>query len=349
MEIPQDLDEVIFEKLHGRYDPRPEEVSFNLNAGEEQIQWYLGTYYPRSYVEAYETFRNVIRSEVILNSFCDKREIIILDIGSGTGGYLAGVIHAIRDSIGPKDIISIAIDGNENALKYQKEISDELADINLILELNKINLDRETFVTELSHLLARYTFKYDIIICSKFLSEFFRNPRYDSSYNARTQGLYRDFLFLAEKWLQSEGMSIINDVTISVNDAIGQSPYLFIPKIANTEMLQYLENENSSLKCIIPLSCAFWGERCLDPSNCFHQQVFEVKHSHLQNPEITKVFYKIFVPNTYAGDVLRNVRKSDHFVIAPGKYCLKGEYSWNPPQLPAELLADAFALQEGDL
>jgi SAM-dependent methyltransferase len=230
MNIPQNVDNLIFKLLKGQYNKNTQSVSYNLEAKEEEINWYLGTYYPRSFIEAYETFHSLCKEQIIKDIFQDKKEINILDVGSGTGGYLLGIVNAIRDILGDKEIFAIAIDGNELALQYQKKISELMNDENLLLETMVSNLPRDNFIPRIKEMLSFQGLKYDIIVTSKFISEYFNNPLYGNSYNHVTQGLYKDFLLLAENWLQKDGITIVNDITNGVkNDFRNDS--IFIPSL----------------------------------------------------------------------------------------------------------------------
>ncbi len=50
------LERFIFDELKAQYDPDPIAALHNLDNNEQQSQRYLGTYFPRSFVESYNIF-----------------------------------------------------------------------------------------------------------------------------------------------------------------------------------------------------------------------------------------------------------------------------------------------------
>lgn len=71
-------------------------------ATEEDVKVYLGTYYPRSFIEAYETFHDLCNVQIVKDMFQNKREINIVDVGSRSGWYLSGIIYALREILRDK-------------------------------------------------------------------------------------------------------------------------------------------------------------------------------------------------------------------------------------------------------
>ena len=68
-----------------------------MDNNEQQSQRYLGTYFPRSFVESYNIFYRLFNQEEIYKNFIGKKKINILNIGSGSGGDLFGLIEAMKD------------------------------------------------------------------------------------------------------------------------------------------------------------------------------------------------------------------------------------------------------------
>lgn len=323
VDLPPDIDNAI-SQLGGRYNLRPKRVLCNLRATEEDVRVYLGTYYPRSFIEAYETFHDLCNVQIVKDIFQNKREINIVDVGSGSGGYLSGIIYAIRAILGDKKVHAIAIDGNKLVLDYQVKMSQLIYDDNVLLETRVSNLPRDNFISSIDEILNCYKFKYDIIVTSKFISEYYSNPfPSDGEEYNDTQGLYKDFLLLAEKWSQENGIVIVNDVTVKkrVNGKI-----TFVPNIMNIEKREYLNGNNPLLHCIIPLSCAFWQEQCTDSDNCFQERCFRIRHSLLPNAGDSRVVYHVFTPTNFAQRVLVNIIRPHCFNITPKNYCWHGKY-----------------------
>jgi hypothetical protein len=53
VQLPIWLDEIIYNEFGAVYEPRPQDVEYNPDQQFEFVQLYLGTYFPRSYAEAY--------------------------------------------------------------------------------------------------------------------------------------------------------------------------------------------------------------------------------------------------------------------------------------------------------
>ena len=88
LELPSWLDDYIFEELGAKY--------CRSNADMTVIDWdkadvlnYLGTYFPRSYVEAFCIFEDYFRRETGL---LERERIAVFDFGSGTGGEIIGLL-----------------------------------------------------------------------------------------------------------------------------------------------------------------------------------------------------------------------------------------------------------------
>ena len=117
----------VFESLLKNFQGEPytkfEEVKDTLHMDGRKLQNYLGAYFPRSFVEAREICNDLLNVEIINKTFKNKEEINILDIGSGTGGNLMGLLYCLKENklLDNKKISVISIDGNEDALEYQKK------------------------------------------------------------------------------------------------------------------------------------------------------------------------------------------------------------------------------------
>jgi len=138
VKLPVYIDELIFNKLNAKYKPDYTKFNKNLYLNQDENLIYLGTYFPRSYAESYLIFTNLFNNSIINETYLDKQEINILDIGSGTGGNLLGLLMGIIENLSDKININIlAIDGNQYSLKIlQKIIFKIKLQYNLNISLN---------------------------------------------------------------------------------------------------------------------------------------------------------------------------------------------------------------------
>jgi len=175
LHFPLEIEKTIINDFGGFYKPDFEKVQQNLNASEEELQAYLWTYFPRSFVEAYRIFEDLISDRDIINNFNKKNELYILDIGSGTGGNILGLLWIMKKSLKNfrhKRIHITSIDGNDKALKIQKRLVKTFFPTNTIITSKKITITRENITKKLKIVLNRN--KFDIIMSFKFVNEFYR-------------------------------------------------------------------------------------------------------------------------------------------------------------------------------
>lgn len=152
-ELPAWLDDYIFHRLGASYDRNPEEAQYNLDSDEPKVKKYLGTYFPRSYCEAFCIFGNIFGNGCYMNSLKDElvssNEINILDIGCGTGGEIIGLLDAIRKYLPSTARINVyAFDGNQVSISCLKNIAKAFgerfrADINVTEKIIEIHSDKD--------------------------------------------------------------------------------------------------------------------------------------------------------------------------------------------------------------
>lgn len=125
LKFPSELKDFIFKELKGRYCPNPKKAPENRDGDSDKQKINMGTYFPRSFLEVHRIFEDLINNEHIKNIFENKEEFFILDIGSGTGGNLIGLLWFMKYHVQDfenKKIYVVSLDCNDIALDYQKEI-----------------------------------------------------------------------------------------------------------------------------------------------------------------------------------------------------------------------------------
>lgn len=119
MRLPDWLDKYLFETIQARFHPVYSNMTV-IDWNKEQIRDYLGTYFPRSYVESYTIFFRYLASS---SKLMDTTDISILDFGSGTGGELFGLFQALKEKRPNITQIKVrVIEGNANALRSYERI-----------------------------------------------------------------------------------------------------------------------------------------------------------------------------------------------------------------------------------
>ncbi|MFH1429111.1 MAG: methyltransferase domain-containing protein, partial [Candidatus Margulisiibacteriota bacterium] len=260
---------------------------------------YLGTYFPRSYVEIYNVLNNVISKTCLSDIFKNKKEIYILDIGSGTGANIISIIDLLKKLFGKKNCHVISIDKDQASLDIQNDILNHfyngaIGSRNLkSQQFNSI----DDFKKETDSLLRKLNYQYDFITCSKFVNEI-----YNKNYNGG--GLFKELLEFAKAYLTDNGLFYVSDITneISIN---GNK---YFPEIMNNEFREYFK-ENSSVKdisLVLPIPCALWINKCRE-CTCFSQLSYNMINIE-GNTEEANINYKVFIKTK---DIRKTINTKD--------------------------------------
>jgi SAM-dependent methyltransferase len=217
---------------------------------------YLGTYFPRSYAEAYCIFENHK-----LN-IASKQEISIFDFGCGTGGEIIGLLSVLTKQYeNLKQIEVCVLDGNQHSLRlYENVLAAFKSQTQVCIKSRIIPIIIDDFY-DLSVLESIISTQFDIIISFKAICEFVTKQRFEQ--NNPYEHIAKTFL----PKLTNNGIMLILDVTIQ-NDVSQE----WLPRMMDTG----LNNVN----------CNVIGK------NSGYNQRFLVSHSRKQN-DISKVAWRI--------------------------------------------------------
>ncbi len=118
--LPQWIDSLIFNELGAQYCKSRANMTV-IDWDKTEIKKYLGTYFPRSYVEAYNIFSAYLRKHK--TEYQRRTQLSIFDFGCGTGGGTMGLLAAIDDTLpGIRHIQIKALDGNKHALQMFERV-----------------------------------------------------------------------------------------------------------------------------------------------------------------------------------------------------------------------------------
>ncbi len=95
IELPKYIDNFIFNELKGYYEVG-QNVDNNLHNDENANKRYIGTYFPRSLIESFSIFFELYQNTIIKQNLDNKPTLKILDIGTGTGGNILGLMHFFK-------------------------------------------------------------------------------------------------------------------------------------------------------------------------------------------------------------------------------------------------------------
>lgn len=190
---------------------RIDEVQHTMKLSEYDLWRYMKTYSPRSWAEAFYLVKTIDR-EVLDAISAPDRNLSIMDVGSGVGGALFGVLDSLAVRVEPrKRLRVVALDGNEVALKLlsgfmntRSRDPDPCLGTTRDVELKCINRTfKEEFETPGED-------RFDLIVASKSIGE-------DGSNS------FVNFLGYAKKHLNQNGVIMLIDVLKheqSLKDAI---------------------------------------------------------------------------------------------------------------------------------
>lgn len=315
-ELPEWLDDFIFNKLGAVYSPKDTRYQHTLDLTENEVKVYLGTYFPRSYSEAFCITENLFRNECFRSSLNDDispdNEINILDIGCGSGGEIIGLLDSLCRHLPPSVRINVyAFDGNQLSLECMEKTADCFimrsgAGIKVVGKFR--NLGSEADLSSVAEEVSGI--RFDFILCCKMCSELLsgnvsKNPYWLVA--DRFSGL-----------LKPNGLLLILDVTI-------RSGGSWLPVAMNYELSVFCSAQKE-FGTLIPKPCGKYQKCC---RSCYTKQVFRVKHS--KTPaDISKVCYRIICRNSLKDRMVPDSVMNVTQVIDPVKYKYH-DAPWMPP------------------
>ena len=272
--IPHWLDLALFNNLSAVYSPEHKKFEYNLDIDSEDVKVYLGTYFPRSYAEAFCIFDDLFKSRQYMEEFKSVPVINILDYGCGTGGELIGLVVALSKHVFTSKTINIfAIDGNNDAIKALKKLIEILSsNVRHKISLTCLN---KTITCEEDFQISGVP-ECHFILNSKMVCELISKKITDGN-------CYYKIADSLAKLLADNGILYILDVTTK-----DEHSNLFYPQLMNQGLNNFI-SQNKEFSTLLPLACESWKD-CKDA--CFMQQTFNVSHSRRSNDE-SRVCYRL--------------------------------------------------------
>lgn len=200
--LPSWLDDYLFKHLGAYYKPEYGDLAA-IDWGVEQLRAYLGTYFPRSYVEAYSIFSQLFGG----GRWSKHSHLSVYDFACGTGGELLGFLRAVDECLPHVACVEIkALDGNSNALSLLESILLEAQKHHRVEIVLKPSLVHIEDVYDLSLLDEVVQDKYDVVMTSKAICEFVGKDCLE------VQRAYVEFLRVFGKKLKPQGVVVMTDV-----------------------------------------------------------------------------------------------------------------------------------------
>lgn len=164
----------------GAYAPDSEWVKSTVDYFEDDLRRYLGTYFPRSFLETYEIAVELF-GKAFGSGVSTDGELKLLDVGCGMGGASLGLLFAVLERFAVKKVVLDGFDANDDSLEFFQKIlrSSAYAKAREALRANdvpgagaevEVHLQKGALSREKFSLLQADS-SYDVILTSKMLNE----------------------------------------------------------------------------------------------------------------------------------------------------------------------------------
>lgn len=289
VDLPNWLDRYLFFDLGAKYSPNHSRFEYNLNLNTGEIKVYLGTYFPRSFVEVKSIFEEFSQNSNYLSLVGERTSVSILDLGCGTGGDLFGLLSFLEKyEPSLKSVKLLAIDGSQMALRFFEKIMAEFkkhSRLKIDYRIGPVFIESENDLNLVSDVLSA---KYDLILSCKAICEMLAKRRIKNK-------AYKQTASMLSSKLTDKGIMLIEDVTIK-----SPATEKFILYMLNAELNEFVA-ENDEFATIYPTACKDKESKCIN--GCFFKKEIRVTHS-AKNNDISKIIYRIIGKKPFAENIV---------------------------------------------
>lgn len=329
--LPAWLDNMIFNKLNGLYSPDHVRYTQNTDLSDEELKVYLGTYFPRSYAESFCIYDDLFKNKFYLNAVSKRKTFQVLDLGTGTGGNIIGLIMAMHKNQIEFNSMNIFVqDCHTKALEsFNSIISSLITQTGLKINLKTFNKIISSKPDLLDFIKDFKEGSFDYISSFKMISEVITQ---DPSENYT---FYYDMACSLLPLTSPIGTLLLLDVTI-------KSPLDIYYPILMNNYLKKFECCSDSFRTLSPVSCYHHGAKC--GFQCFTQQQFRITHSK-KLKDLSKVSYRLLARKSFVDEILKEKQNIGKFVIVwnnSGKVMIPDKFCFN--SLNEDKIIDSYKL-----
>ena len=289
VDLPNWLDRYLFFDLGAKYSPNHSRFEYNLNLNTDEIKVYLGTYFPRSFVEVKSIFEEFSQNSNYFSLVGERTSVSILDLGCGTGGDIFGLLSFLEKYEPSLESVKLlAIDGSQMALRFFEKIMAEFkkhSRLKIDYRIGPVFIESENDLNLVSDVLSD---KYDLILSCKAICEMLAKRRIKNK-------AYKQTASMLSSKLTDKGIMLIEDVTIK-----SPATEKFIPYMLNAELNEFIA-ENDDFATIYPTTCKDKESKCIN--GCFFKKEIRVTHS-AKNNDISKIIYRIIGKKPFAENIV---------------------------------------------
>lgn len=235
--LPEWLDNYIYCELGAKYCRSNSDMTV-IDWDKSDILNYLGTYFPRSYAEAYCIFSHYFT--VHPDAFSGRDTLSVFDFGCGTGGEIIGLLTAVKKCFhNIKHIEVSGLDGNHHALRLLENIVERYSrteGVDVRIKVMPAYIADFYDLSCVDDVLKES--RFDIVMSFKAVCEFVTKERFEQN-NAYAH-LSR---FLTYK-LTAGGIMLLCDVTTYSNTAQEWLPMMMDKGLAEAGCRVSLRNDS---------------------------------------------------------------------------------------------------------
>lgn len=204
--LPTWLDDFIFNELGANYCPRNSNMT-NIDDDKDRALNYLGTYFPRSYAEAYCIFCRFFQKYKA--HYNGKTELKIFDFGCGTGGEIIGMLTAIEENLPEVGTVEVVgFDGNQIALRKYEQILQVFRGKTRLQIIDKVFPHKVDDFYDFDLVGEVLNQRFDLVITFKAICEFIEKQQFETK---------NPYLHITKKFLPKlteDGVMVLVDITV---------------------------------------------------------------------------------------------------------------------------------------
>lgn len=294
VQLPNWLDSLIFDDYEAVYERHPEDVKRTPdNMDFDKI--YLGTYFPRSFAEAYCIAGRLLDNQCYFDSLKNESEINVFDFCCGIGGEIIGLISILQERLPYLKRINIdAFDANEIYIFTLNHIIEDIKNkfrVELFFNAQCIFVEKEQHWDDIVNTTTK---NYHIILSFKALNEFIQSNSFPG------ENIYYKVTEKFIPLLTNNGILILSDLTHKFNEG-----GFFYPEKMNVGLNEFIR-KNDNYKSIMPYSCFFYERKC---KGCYMQDIIYVSHTRQSN-DVSKIAFRIIGKSVFAKQLVADIKPS---------------------------------------
>ena len=205
MQLPKWIDDKIYGELKATYCRSCRDITV-IDWGPVEIKKYLGTYFPRSYVESYCLYSDFFKAN--LEEYKGRKVLSVFDFGCGTGGEILGFLDAMEQNLPGVESVKVrALDGNHYALRVLERIVAHRETISkLVINLKTMPVTIDDFY-DLGVARSVIDDTFDFFMTFKAVCEFVTKQQFEES------NPYTNIIQVFSDILVPDGKMLITDVS----------------------------------------------------------------------------------------------------------------------------------------